>query len=243
MRTIAPIFLGISAILAGCETPYQMSSPNHYGYTDRKLADGAYWITSEVNLETPRGKAMDYWMTRARELCAGAEFQSSVHQTKHATYGQTPFVEGIARCSGSTAQLATVKDLVMLDGPSKALVFYVDHVNDLSIDNSLDATMLSTAGKGMNVVPTRLERSVLAEGELLLTLRAKVFYAAPILDMVNFGKHYEAGSSLRFVPKADGVYVVSGRLGESGSKVWLEDEKTGEEVGTLEPLAAGSAGK
>ena len=70
-----------------------------------------------------------------------------------------------------------------------------------------------------------------------LTLNAAVHFAAPILALINMGKNYTASAVIRFKPKANGVYVVAGKLSETEQSVWLEDE-TGERVGTPDPPPA-----
>jgi len=231
-------------LLGGCATPYQKQSfLTGPGYTDEKLGDGVYWITSEVSAFTPEQEALNHWKRRANELCGTDAYDSTIQQSMRGSHGNFAYVEGIARCPGATAPVATIKDDIESEGDSKALIFYVDKINGKSVENSLQATTQASHGQGFHMTPQLIERPVLADGEVRLTLRAEVHFAAPILAIANMGKNYTASESIRFRPKPNGVYVVKGELTDARAAVWLEEDKTGEHVGTPEQRAGESAAK
>jgi hypothetical protein len=228
-------FLGALALLGGCATPYQKKSFwTGPGYEDEKLAEGVYRVTSLVNQITSPEDAVKYWHRRAQELCGSPTYEESLKQGMRGPHNFY-FVQGVARCQGATASIATIRDGGRSESSSKALLFYVTEVNGKRVENSLSVTEQENYGLGMYVTPVLLERQVLAEGEVLLKLRGQVHFGAPILAIVNMGKNYDATEVIRLQPKANAVYVVNGELTEAKSAVWLEDDATGERVGTPEP--------
>jgi hypothetical protein len=206
------------------------------GYSDEKIGEGVYRVTTLVNAFTTPDDALKYWRRRAAELCGSETYESSFKQSLRGAHG-FPFVQGFVRCPGSSAPIATIRDGGRSESSSKALIFYVQAVNGKSVDNSLHETTIAYHGQGMNFAPIFVERQVLAEGEVRLELRAAIHFGAPILALMNAGKNYDATQIIRLQPKPNAVYVVNGELTEARSAVWLEDDATGEKVGTPEPPA------
>lgn len=225
-----------AALLMGCATPYQKRTFwTGTGYNDEKIADGVYRVTSLVTPPSTPEDAVKYWHQRAKELCGSDDYEPNVRQSLRGPYKTFPFVEGFVRCQGADAPIATIREGGRSESSSKALLFFVKEVNGKSVENSLSVTSQENYGQGMHVTPIFLEHQVLAEGELRLELRAEVYFAAPILVLVNIGKNYNATAVIRLQPKPNAVYVVNGELSEARSAVWLEDDATGEKVGTPEP--------
>jgi hypothetical protein len=133
---------------------------------------------------------------------------------------------------GCTGPKATIRDSGASDGPSKASFYYLSAVNGKTVDESVSATRQANHGRGFQMTPKIVEREVLADRELQLTLDATVAYAAPILELANSSSMYHATQVIRFQLEPNGVYVVKGELGPDKSSVWLEDSKTNEKVGT-----------
>ena len=100
-------------VLAACATPYgPKSSSSTGGYTDKKIADGKYYIESLTNVPTGPEKAFEYWHRRAAELCNGKPYaHDAVLSNKRMTnYGgipgyytkhDWPLVVGTATCEVS----------------------------------------------------------------------------------------------------------------------------------------------
>jgi hypothetical protein len=234
LTTVIVALMCASMVMQGCSSPYQplASSPNGLGYADEKLADGVYRITLVMHLFVSPADARKLWNRRAKELC-GSNMYARI------TDGSTPpssidhaIVEDIVRCSGSSVPIATIRDRVKAEGSSTASIFYVAEINGKPVANSLQATINAKRNRGLNMDPVLIKRVILAEGEVRLTLGAQTHAAAPILEFINIGKNYGARQTIRFQPKPDGVYVVTGELTGARSAVWLEDEATGEQVGT-----------
>ena len=97
-------------ILAACTTPYgpYSSFTGTGGYTDKKIADGQYYIESLTNVPTGPEKAFEYWHKRASELCNGKSYNNDAVLTPYVNlnYGgpgittshDWPFVVGTATC-------------------------------------------------------------------------------------------------------------------------------------------------
>ena len=239
---LAGVLIGLVATVAflgGCATPYQKRTFwTGAGYTDEKIADGVYRVTSLVTPPSTSEDAVKYWHQRAKELCGSDGYEPNTRQSLRGPYKTIPFVEGFVRCQGASAPIATIRDGGRSESSSKALLFFVKEINGKSVENSLSETSKASYGQGMQVTPIFLERQVLAEGELRLELRAEVYFAAPILVLISIGKNYDATAVIRLQPKPNAVYIVNGELSQARSAVWLEDDATGEKVGTPEPSPA-----
>jgi len=233
------------AALVGCSTvsTYQARGGWGGGYADEKLADGVFRVTYVVTPGTATQDATRFWTMRARELC-GPDVTDLHHKTTMRGIGmQSPYAEGYVRCPGATAQVATIRDTAISDGPSKAQIYFVDKVQGKEVDNALRATARANANRGLNMAPQEVERQVLADSEVAVALRGEVTFAAPILYLVNMGKAYKVAQLLQFRLKPNGVYRVVGRLAETGSAVWLEDEETGDKMPATGPAIDPQASK
>lgn len=68
-----------------------------------------------------------------------------------------------------------------------------------------------------------------AGAPITLTLTDRTHYEMPILVLIN--KIYEVSGETTFTPVADHKYVVTGKLSDSYSGIWIEDEGTKQVVG------------
>jgi hypothetical protein len=106
-------------------------------------------------------------------------------------------------------------------GPDSAQFFVADEVDGKRIDNALGRTAMSNEGRGFAMTPVPYERRVPIRA-MKVDLYGIVHYTAPIVELVN--KTYETRRKVTFTPEPGGRYVVRGRLGESGSSLWIETE-------------------
>jgi hypothetical protein len=129
---------------------------------------------------------------------------------------------------GYNGPLAKITDTVAPFSTSGADIFYLARLNGKTIHNSFTATGSATQGRGFQMRTVAVARDIPAS-PITLTIVGRRDYAAPIQTLVN--KIYLVSGDLEFAPSPDETYVVKGQLGESGSAVWLENEKTGVVVG------------
>lgn len=92
-------YLGLAATvfaLSSCATSYGRLTAwgGTGGFTDKKIADGKFYIESLVNVPTGPAKAMEYWHKRASELCNGKAYKDDAALTvyKNSSYGGIPGV-------------------------------------------------------------------------------------------------------------------------------------------------------
>ncbi len=107
-------------------------------------------------------------------------------------------------------------------------LFYLTHVDGKEIDNARFKTLRENSGRGFSMVAITATNPIPAR-PVVLTLKARTMYGAPILEMVN--AIYQVSGDVAFTPEADKTYQVNGVLGEEYSAVWLEDEGTRAVVG------------
>lgn len=105
----------LSLSLCACATSYGPQSPlgGTGGYTDKKIAEGKYYIESLTNVPTGPAKALEYWNRRASELCGGKPYThdavlSTDRKANYAgpgitTYHNWPLVKGTAICQSGVA--------------------------------------------------------------------------------------------------------------------------------------------
>ncbi len=129
---------------------------------------------------------------------------------------------------GYKGPLARVNDTVVPFSSSGADFFYVVKFNGKSIHNGYSGTRAATYGQGFRMSTVSVGREIPAS-PTTVTLVGRRDYAAPIQTLVN--KIYLVSGDLEFTPDPDETYVVKGVLGQSGSAVWLESEKTGTVIG------------
>lgn len=124
--------------------------------------------------------------------------------------------------------LATIKDSVKSYSLRKADFFYLSHIDEKRIEDSLSKTRQVNYGRGMNMSPVVLERKVPSHPSTFKVV-GRTEYAAPILALTN--TVYEVSGDVKFSPEKDRTYIVKGELGESYSAVWIEDVATNALVG------------
>jgi hypothetical protein len=104
-------------------------------------------------------------------------------------------------------------------GADRADFFVMSKVDGKRIDNALQQTAIMNDGAGFSLKPYSYERRVPIKS-LQVTLFGVIHYAAPIAELLN--KTYPVERTVRFTPDAGETYVVRGKLGPNGSKVWIE---------------------
>lgn len=100
-----------------------------------------------------------------------------------------------------------------------AEIYSMTAVDGKGIPNAFSSTSSASEGLGMGMRIKNEERRVLVK-PMKVTLFAIVYYPAPISTLFN--KTYATQKTVNFHPAAGQTYVVSGRLGDSGSDVWIE---------------------
>lgn len=98
-------------------------------------------------------------------------------------------------------------------------IYAMTAVDGKGIPNAFGSTSSASEGLGMGMRVKNEERRVLIK-PMKVTLFAIVFYPAEISALFN--KTYETRKTVNFHPDAGQTYVVRGKLGDSGSDVWIE---------------------
>lgn len=124
---------------------------------------------------------------------------------------------------GYAGPTAILKDSADVASARKADIFYTLSVNGNEIDNALYTTLRVNQGRGMIMTVQHMERPIPAV-PLTVGISAKTHYAAPILSMVN--TIYNVKGTVNFTPEAGKIYVVRGKLSETYSAVWIEEEES-----------------
>ena len=106
-------------------------------------------------------------------------------------------------------------------GADRADFFVMSKADGKMIEDALQRTDMANYGKGFYMKPEPFERRVPIK-PMEVTLHGIRHYAAPIAEIVS--KTYEVERKVRFTPAAGAIYVVRGKLGDSGSSVWIETE-------------------
>jgi hypothetical protein len=101
----------------------------------------------------------------------------------------------------------------------KAEIFSMVKVDGKPIDNAFSRTAAYSEGMGLGMSVQNDERRVPVK-PMKVELLGLVYYPAPISTMFN--PTYETRQTAQFQPMAGQTYVVRGRLGKSGSSVWIE---------------------
>ncbi|WP_156226400.1 hypothetical protein [Herbaspirillum chlorophenolicum] len=122
---------------------------------------------------------------------------------------------------GYTGPTAILKDSSDVYSMSKADIFYTLSVNGDEIDNALFTTRRVNEGRGAIMAVQKVQRPIPAQ-PLKVSVSARTTYAAPIMAMAN--TVYGVKGIVSFTPEVDKVYVVRGKLSETYSAVWIEEE-------------------
>jgi len=101
----------------------------------------------------------------------------------------------------------------------KAHFFVMTKVDGKKIEEALTWTAMMSDGMGSAMKPQSHERRVPIK-PMKVELLGVIYYPAPISTLLN--PTYETRRTVQFHPVAGETYVVRGRLGESGSSVWIE---------------------
>jgi hypothetical protein len=128
---------------------------------------------------------------------------------------------------GYRGPTAHVTDSWTRRGDHSADFFYVAAIDGRQIQNDLSLTEGANYGNGFSLTPFGYGRNVPA-GPAAFTIVGRTHYAAPILEMMN--RVYEVRGAVHFTPEPDHSYIVTGKLGDDYSAVWIEDATTGQPV-------------
>lgn len=101
----------------------------------------------------------------------------------------------------------------------KADFFVMTKADGKKIEEALTWTAMVSDGMGFAMRPQNHQRRVPIK-PMKVDLLGVVYYAAPISSLTN--TTYETRRTVSFHPVAGQTYVVRGRLGKSGSDVWIE---------------------
>lgn len=101
----------------------------------------------------------------------------------------------------------------------KAKFFVMTKADGKKIEEALTWTAMISDGMGSSMRPQNHQRRVPIK-PMKVELLGVVYYPAPITQLTN--KTFETRRTVSFSPVAGQTYVVRGRLGESGSDVWIE---------------------
>jgi hypothetical protein len=131
---------------------------------------------------------------------------------------------------GYTGPTATIKDSTRVSrGDSCGDFFFLNEYAGKSADNALQASARDNAGSGMTFsVVHDFSRPVPASSANFFIV-GRTHCAAPIQELT--GTVRLVGGNVDFTPQDGKVYVIKGELTSDHSAVWLEDEKTGVQVG------------
>lgn len=124
---------------------------------------------------------------------------------------------------------ASLEDSAKAYGSSKADFFVVESINGAAVDHSLNETLRRNRGRGMYMEPYFIPRAVVAGQPVVVGLKGRTHYAAPILVLTN--DVFQVTGTTEFTPLPGKKYVVRGRLEETYSAIWVEDAESGELVG------------
>ena len=139
--------------------------------------------------------------------------------------------------AGYTGPTATIKDSIRVISDTKAEFFVLYELDGRHVENALGITIDRNAGNGFLLTPSGADRLVPAQAAAFHIL-GRTHFGAPIDEMVSTA--YLIDGEVRFAPVAGEGYVVKGELGADHSAVWVENEKTGAQIGN-KLLIKGSA--
>ncbi len=122
-----------------------------------------------------------------------------------------------------TGPKANIEDTRKYYSGSHVDLFYLTHVDGMEIENARIKTLRANSGRGFSMSAVTATNPIPAR-PVVLTLKARTMYGAPILEMVN--AIYQVFGDVSFTPEADKIYLVKGVLGEDYSAVWLEASDT-----------------
>jgi hypothetical protein len=99
--------------------------------------------------------------------------------------------------------------------------FIATKVDGKIIANSLSETAGDNYGRGFSMTPVPFERRVPIK-TMRVDLLGTTHHAADVGILLN--KNYSVRRTVTFTPQPGGRYVVKGKLGDTGSSVWIESE-------------------
>ncbi|MEW5787427.1 MAG: hypothetical protein AB1899_06195 [Pseudomonadota bacterium] len=127
-----------------------------------------------------------------------------------------------------TGPKAFIEDTSKIHSSRHAELFFLTHVDGREIQDSRSKTLGRNRGRGFMMDAVTSVNPVPAH-PVVLTLKARTLYAAPILELMN--DIYQVSGEVTFTPIEGKTYQVKGQLGEGYSAVWLEDSESHAVVG------------
>ena len=133
---------------------------------------------------------------------------------------------------GYTGPAATLSDLSISEGVTKAQLFVALEIDGNPIRNGIGASAGASYGRGFMLTSTPVERTVPAR-PMKIKLKGTHATGAPIHSLVSqaIGTFYSVEGVVDFSPEPNKRYFVWGELKERGSAVWItEESRNGEPV-------------
>ncbi|MEM7053148.1 MAG: hypothetical protein AAF446_01240 [Pseudomonadota bacterium] len=132
---------------------------------------------------------------------------------------------------GYRGPIAFVQDSEHRIDQGKADLFYLHAIDGREIRNSRTRSRSASLYQG-DVLTTVLQENQVQTGQRVLTLVGRTAYAMPARSWA--GTVYEVKGEVRLTLIENGAYIIRGKLAEEGSIVWIEDQTTGEMLGSVE---------
>lgn len=124
---------------------------------------------------------------------------------------------------GSTT---VVSDSVYPQGWDQATFCVVMEVDGLQIDNSIDASVQASRGKGRVLAVQRLDRGI-SPGVHRVTIGCRPTNSAPIADALN---SFVVKGQVHFTAMQGHRYSVKGAIDKRPASVWIEDDSNSSRV-------------
>ncbi|MDF1819774.1 MAG: hypothetical protein P1U54_14130 [Immundisolibacteraceae bacterium] len=115
---------------------------------------------------------------------------------------------------------AKIKDSYSNRQATKAHYFTLDKIDGNDVANSFGETRSANYGRGAAFDPVISEREVLPKMQTF-TISGYVFFPTDV--QLLFGDTLSVTGDIHFSPEEGESYVVTGRVGDGRSEVWLED--------------------
>ncbi|WP_282166329.1 hypothetical protein [Shewanella japonica] len=117
--------------------------------------------------------------------------------------------------------VAYIEDSISNAEYSMAGYFYIEKINGEDIYNAIDRSeQYSYANQ---LAKKGATRPIAINEQQTFSVVGEVYHSAPIGYLFNSGKNFSLKGDLSFTPEENQRYVVTGKLTESYSAVWIED--------------------
>ena len=116
---------------------------------------------------------------------------------------------------------AYIEDSIGEASMSMGEFFYVAKIDDKAIMHAVTRSMAYSHANQLG--RKGATRALATDREHKLTVIAEIYHSAPIGFLMNAGDNYHLEGELTIIPRAGHHYVVTGKLSEQYSAVWIED--------------------